>query len=296
MLMPALGALPPPLKAALWMGGTVLSFALMGVCGRELSGELNTFQILFWRSLVGGVAILPLLFHQGWGHVRTTRLGAQIIRNLFNFAGQYGWFYAVGVISLAEVFALEFTTPIWTALLAFLFLKESLTVSRLAAIALGFAGILLITRPGVEAIHPAAFAVLGAAVAYAVSYTMVKSLTATDSPLTILFYMTVVHLPIAFVFSLDGWIWPGSTTWPWIAMVGLSGLSAHYCMARAFQQADAMLVVPLDFLRLPLIAAVGFLFYNEALNPWVLSGAALVLAANFLNIRYAHRSEIGRRQ
>ena len=204
-----------------------------------------------------------------------------------SISGQYGWFYAVGVISLAEVFALEFTTPIWTALLAFLFLKERLTVPRVAAIVLGFVGILLITRPGVEVIHPAAFAVLGAAIAYAVSYTMVKSLTATESPLTILVYMTVVQLPLSLAFSVDGWIWPSSTMWPWIVAVGLSGLCAHYCMARAFQQADAMLVVPLDFLRLPLIAAVGFFYYGEALNPWVLGGAVLVFAANFLNIRYA---------
>jgi len=287
MLSDTLGALPPPIKAALWMGGTVLSFALMGVCGRELSAELNTFQTLFWRSLSGGVAILPMLFFQGWGHVRTERPGAQITRNLFNFLGQYGWFYAIGVISLAEVFALEFTTPIWTALLAFLFLKERLTVPRVAAIVLGFVGILLITRPGVEVIHPAAFAVLGAAIAYAVSYTMVKSLTKTESPLTILVYMTVVQLPISLAFSVDGWVWPSAPACPWIVVVGLSGLTAHYCMARAFQQADAMLVVPLDFLRLPLISAVGFVYYGEALNPWVLGGAALVFAANFLNIRYA---------
>jgi drug/metabolite transporter (DMT)-like permease len=259
----------------------------MGICGRELSSELNTFQTLFWRSLVGAVAVLPLLHYRGWGHVRTARPGLQLLRNLFNFAGQYGWFYAVGVISLAEVFALEFTTPLWTALLAFLFLKERLTLGRLAAILLGFAGILLITRPGVAAVDPAALAVLGAAVAYAVSYTMVKRLTETDSPLTILVYMGIVHTPIALAFSVDGWTWPSAGLWPWVILVGVSGLAAHYCMARAFQKADAMLVVPLDFLRLPLIAAVGYLVYDEALNPWVLGGAALVFAANFLNIRLA---------
>lgn len=269
------------------MIGTVFSFALMGVCGRELSADLNTFQILFWRSLAGGIALLPLLFHHGWRHARTSRPALQIARNLFNFAGQYGWFYAVGVISLAEVFALEFTTPLWTALLAFLFLKERLTWKRIAAIALGFVGILLITRPGIETIHPAAFAVLGAAIAYAISYTMVKSLTATDSPLTILVYMSLVHTPIALAFSIDGWVWPSAGAWPWIIMVGLTGLSAHYCIARAFQQADATLVVPLDFLRLPLIAVVGYLAYDEVLNPWVLGGAALVFTANFINIRLA---------
>jgi drug/metabolite transporter (DMT)-like permease len=259
----------------------------MGVCGRELSTELNTFQTVFWRGLVGGIAILPMLFHQGWSHTRTQRPAAHIIRNLFNFAGQYGWFYAIGIISLAEVFALEFTTPIWTALLAVLFLKERLNAPRIGAIALGFIGILLITRPGIQAIDPAGLAVLGAAVAYAASYIMVKSLTATDSPLTILVYMTVVHVPIAFVFSLSDWVWPSGESWLWILLVGLSGLSAHYCLARAFQKAEASLVVPLDFMRLPLIAVVGFFVYDEALNPWVLGGAVLVFAGNFLNIRYA---------
>jgi drug/metabolite transporter (DMT)-like permease len=285
--MAARGNIPPPVKASLWMAGTVLSFTLMGVCGRELSAELNTFQTLFWRSLVGGIAILPILYYHGWGHARTQRLGAQIFRNLAHFAGSYGWFYAIGVISLAEVFALEFTTPIWTALLAFLFLKERLSVARVAAIALGFAGILLITRPGVEAIHPAALAVLGAAFAYAVSYAVVKSLTATESPLTILVYMTALQLPVTLALSVDGWVWPSFAVLPWVVMIGLTSLSAHYCMARAFQQADAMLVVPLDFLRLPLIAVLGLLFYGEALNPWVLGGAALVFAANILNIRFA---------
>ena len=280
-------SLSPKYHAFLWMNGTVFSFAIMGVCGRELSFELNTFQTLFWRSLVGGIAILPMLFHQGWSHTRTQRPAAQIIRNLFNFAGQYGWFYAIGVISLAEVFALEFTAPIWTVLLAALFLKERLNAPRIGAIALGFIGILLITRPGIQALDPAGLSVLGAAFAYAVSYIMVKSLTETDSPLTILVYMTLVHLPMAFVFSLSDWVWPSGESWIWILLVGLSGLSAHYCMARAFQKAEASLVVPLDFLRLPLIAVVGFFVYDEALNPWVLGGALLVFAGNFINIRYA---------
>ena len=99
--------------------------------------------------------------------------------------------------------------------------------------------------------------------------------------------MTLVHVPIAFAFSIDGWVWPSGESWIWIVIVGLSGLSAHYCMARAFQMAEATLVVPLDFMRLPLIAVVGFLVYDEALNPWVLGGAGLVFAANFLNIRFA---------
>jgi drug/metabolite transporter (DMT)-like permease len=283
-------ARPSVAKAALWMSGTLLSFALMGVAGRELSGEFTTFQILFWRSLVGGLIVVALLGHQGWHHARTRRPVAQIARNLFHFAAAYGWFYGLGFISLAEVFALEFTTPIWTAILAVLFLKERITPLRAGAIALGFVGILLITRPGVQAIQPASLAVLGAALGYAISNVLVKSLSDTDSPLTIIFYMTVIQLPLGLGFSVADWVWPSAAAWPWLVVVGVTGLSAHYCMVRAFRHADASLVVPLDFLRLPLIAVLGFLAYGEAFDPWILGGAALVFCGTFLNLRFARRA------
>lgn len=280
---------PSVARAAFWMSGTVLSFALMGVAGRELSGEFTTFQILFWRSLVGSFIVVALLAHQGWHHALTRRPVAQVARNAIHFAAAYGWFYGLGFISLAEVFALEFTTPIWTAVLAALFLKERITPLRAGAIALGFVGILAITRPGLQAIHPASLAVLGAALGYAASNVLVKSLSATDSPLTIIFYMTLLQLPLGFGLSVADWVWPSAAAWPWLVVVGVTGLVAHYCLVRAFRHADTSLVVPLDFLRLPLIAVLGFLVYGEAFDPWILGGAALVFCGTFLNLRFARR-------
>ncbi len=275
----------PIAAAAAWMAGALLSFMAMAVGGRELADGLSTFQILFFRSLIGLVVIGLLLARAGWGQIRTGRLGLHILRNLAHFGGQFGWFLGLGYIPLAEVFAIEFTTPIWTAILAALLLHERVTGPRLAAIALGLAGLLLILRPGLQNVHPVALAVLAGAVGYALSHTLTRRLALHDTPLTILFYMTAIQLPLGLVLSLPGWRWPAAEHWPWLAVVGLTALSAHYCMARALALADATVVVPLDFLRLPLIAVVGALLYDEGLEPLVLAGAALMLLGNWVNLR-----------
>ena len=279
--------MPSPMRAVFWMCGALVSFMAMAVSGRELSVELNTFQILFFRSLIGLFVIAALLQHSGWAQVRTGNLGLQVIRNLVHFGGQYGWFYGVALIPLAQDFAIEFTTPIWTVILAAVILGERITPTRIAAVVLGFAGILLILRPGLEVVSVAALAVLAGAVGYATSHTLTKKLSATDSALAILFYMTVIQLPLGLLPSLTDWTVPSVALWPWVVVVGLTGLSAHYCMVRAFRHADAVVVVPMDFLRLPLIAFVGLLLYGEPLDPWVFLGAGIICVGIYLNMRKA---------
>ncbi|MCA9973847.1 MAG: DMT family transporter [Anaerolineales bacterium] len=277
-------------RAALWMGGALLSFMGLAIGGRELSAELGTFQILFFRSLIGLVVVGLLLARSGWRQVRTRRFGLHLLRNLAHYGGQYGWFYGLAFIPLAEVFAIEFTVPIWTAVLAPLLLGERLTRARGAAVALGIAGLLLILRPGAAVVNPAALAVLAAAVGYALSHTLTKKLSRTDTPLAILFYMTVIQLPLGLLPALAEWVRPSLALWPWLLAVGVTALTAHYCMARAFMLADATVVVPLDFLRLPLIAVVGMLFYQEPLDWLVLAGGAIMLAGNLLNLQAERRS------
>ena len=277
----------PAVRAALWMLGAVAALSTMAVSGRELSAELNTFQILFFRSVVGLAVISALLQRAGWSQIRTKVFGTHVWRNVSHYAGQFGWFYALGVIPLAEVFAIEFTTPIWTAMLASIVLRERMNRLRLAAVATGFAGVLVILRPGLSVVSVGALAVLGAAVAYAVSYVMTKKLSATESPLAILFYMTAIQLPLGLGAALFAWRWPPAWAWPWVAVVAVTALLAHYCITRAFRLADATVVVPLDFLRLPLIALIGWLVYAEPVNAWVLLGAAIVFVGVWLNVKSA---------
>ena len=267
------------------MSGTLVSFMAMAIGGRELSAQLSTFQILFFRSIIGLLIVGFLLWRGNWRQILTKHLRIHILRNISHFGGQFGWFYGIAFIPLAEVFALEFTVPVWTAVLATLLLREQITRARVAAIIFGVLGVFLILRPGLAVISPAALAVLGSAFCYALSHTLTRRLALVDTPLTILFYMTIIQLPLGFVTSIFDWTTPSLALLPWIIVVGVAALSGHYCMARALAIADAIVVVPLDFLRLPLIAAVGFLFYSESLDWFVLAGGIVMFTGNFLNIQ-----------
>ena len=267
------------------MSGTLISFMAMAIGGRELSAQLSTFQILFFRSVIGLLIVGFFLGCSNWQQILTKHLRVHVLRNVSHFGGQFGWFYGIAFIPLAEVFALEFTVPVWTAVLATLLLREQITRARVAAIIFGVLGVFLILRPGLAVISPAALAVLGSAFCYALSHTLTRRLALVDTPLTILFYMTVIQLPLGFVTSIFDWTTPSLAMLPWIIVVGVAALSGHYCMARALAIADAIVVVPMDFLRLPLIAAVGFLFYRESLDWFVLVGGVVMFTGNFLNIQ-----------
>lgn len=275
----------PALLAAFWMIGALFSFMAMAISGRELSAEYTTFQILFFRSVIGVLLIGFLVSRSGFAQLKTQRFSAHLLRNIAHFGGQYGWFYGLAFISLAEVIAIEFTTPVWTALFAFFLLGERLTLPRIIALVLGIGGLLLILRPGTGVLEPAAFAVLAGAVGYALSYIQTKSLSATDTPLCILFYMTLIQLPFGMVPALMDWKTPSLEMAPWIALVGVTAMSAHYCMTRALKLADATVVVPMDFMRLPLIMLVGYFLYQESVDWFVLAGAVLMFSGNLVNIR-----------
>jgi drug/metabolite transporter (DMT)-like permease len=190
--------------AVAWMSGTLLSFSLMAICARELSEEIVTSQILFFRSAIGLVCIfIILLVSKERIKIQTNRLGLHTLRNIFHFAGQYGWFLGIGLLPLAEVFALEFTVPIWTLIVASLTLGEKITARKITAIMLGTLGVVVILQPGFAIIDTASSIVLASAICYAVSHTATKSLSSSDSAISILFYMCLVQLPIGLFLSLS---------------------------------------------------------------------------------------------
>ena len=289
--MTAAPTLAPIVKVAFWMVGTFVSLISIAIAGREASTEITIFQLLFWRGLVGlGIILLLLRFTGGWHRVRTQKLPIHAARNVVHLGAQYGWFFAVAYIPLAEVFALEFTTPIWTLILAALILGEKITVVRVTAVILGFAGVLIILRPGLSPVGIPQVAALLSALGFAFStYVMTRRLMRTDTPLTMLFWMVLIQTPLALLAGLDAWVWPTGWTWGWIALVGVGSLTAHYCMARALSLADANVVVPMDFFRMPLAAIVGWLAYAEIVDIWVLVGAAIIFGGNYLNVRAENR-------
>lgn len=252
----------------------MLSVCVMAIGARELSEHLQTPQILFIRSALGLLIISLLMTRKpGVALFKTQRLKLHTVRNLFHFAGQYGWFLGIGLLPLSEVFALEFTVPIWTVIIATLYLKEAITVNKVCALLLGAAGVLVILEVGLEAVQPIALVVLLAALCYSASHVATKSLADTEDPLTVLFYM-----------CLNSWITPALTLWFWLFLVSVMALTGHYCIAQAMRSADAGVVVTLDFLRLPLIALIGVVAYAEPFEISLLFGAGLMLLGNLINI------------
>ncbi|MXQ07104.1 EamA family transporter [Alphaproteobacteria bacterium GH1-50] len=282
-----------PLQAALWMIGAILSFSSMAVAGRAVADVLDTFELMMYRSLIGFAIILALGAGLGlFRDVRRDRLGLHLLRNISHFTGQNLWFYALSLITLAQLFALEFTSPIWVMILATLFLGERLTRARLAALVLGFLGALIVARPGAGGDEFGLLIAAVAAIFFAGSIVSTKSLTRTETTYGILFWLTAMQSVMGLVASgWDGDITvPPLALWPWVALVGCAGLLAHTCLTKALSLAPATVVVPMDFLRLPAIAVVGMLLYSEPLDALVLLGAALIFAGNYLNILSESRS------
>ncbi len=270
------------------MAGWLTATLAMTVAGRELSSALPVVVILFFRSVFATVVLSAIVFGlKGGRPARTKRLPLHIVRNLFHYSAQFCWFWALALIPMAQVVAIEFTMPIWTAILAAIFLGEVLNQRRLTAIALGFIGVLLIVRPGVDAANIGQLVALTAALGFGCSVTMTKSLTRTDSPLTVIFYMFLIQIFIGAIPTYLQWQWPHGHQWPWIVVVALCGTFSHFCLTKAMSLADATMVVPMDFLRVPLTALAGLVLYGEAISGWVIAGAGLILAGNLLNLARA---------
>ncbi|MBV9557104.1 MAG: DMT family transporter [Pseudolabrys sp.] len=271
------------------MVGALLSFSVMAVSIRVLATHgYSIFEILAVRSatalvLLGGVlALSPQLRHE----VRPRRMKLQLFRNGLHYAGQYLWALGLTMLPLATVFSLEFTMPAWTALLAAWILKEKMTTSRLGVVVLVLMDVLVILRPGLATINPGAFLVLAAAFCYAITMITTKQLTATESTFCIIFWMAVIQFPLSLAGSSPSALlhFQAADIVPMLG-VGIAGTTSHYCLSNAFRSGDATLVVPLDFMRIPLIAVVGWAFYNESLDIFVLVGALIIIAGVLWNLR-----------
>lgn len=272
----------------MWMTGALLSFCVMAVSVRTLAAELSIFEILAIRSTFGIAVLCTILAFRPALRlsIGRQRLGWHLLRNSAHYAGQYMWALSLTLLPLATVFALEFTMPAWTVIMATLVLGERMTPSRVGAVVLGLVGVLIILRPGIAAFHPPALLVLAAAFTYAVTMITTKFLTRTESTFAIIFWMNLMQLPMSLAgSSLD---FPlhltGSDILP-ILGIGISGVSSHYCLSNAFRYGDASVVVPLDFLRIPLIACVGWWFYGEPLDVFVFAGALTIIAGVIWNLR-----------
>ncbi|MFQ3210880.1 MAG: drug/metabolite transporter (DMT)-like permease [Candidatus Paceibacteria bacterium] len=272
------------MRTVLWMLGAIASFCLMAIAARELDGQIDKFELLAIRSMVGFVLLViimnvikrpTLMFSQ--------RTKTHFWRNLFHFIGQFSWLVGIGLLPLAEVFAIEFTVPLWVLIIAAIFLGEVITRRKFASVTLGLIGVVVIVKPGIQILDVGGLVMIIASLCFAITFILSKSLLTTEHPLTLVFYMTLIQLPLGALMAGADWTMPEPWMWPWVMAVALTGLSAHYCMFRAMQLADVSVVITLDFLRLPIIATIGMLLYGEPVEVSVIFGGVIMLLANLVN-------------
>jgi drug/metabolite transporter (DMT)-like permease len=275
-------------RVVLWMSGALLLFSAMAVSVRVLAATLGVMEILALRAGLGLMVMAPLAALRAdlRATINCRHLPLQLLRNTVHLGASYLWATSLLLIPLATAFALEFTTPAWTLLLAAPVLGERLTASRIGAVVFGLLGVLVILRPGLATFQPGALLTLVAAFGLAIALIATKKLTRTESTFAIVFWMMLIQLPLAlagsdplFVTKLN----QGQV--PAVIGIGVPGLLSHYCLTNAFRAGDAGVVVPLDFMRIPLIAVIGWWLYGERLDVFVFLGAGLIITGVLWNLR-----------
>lgn len=272
------------------MAGWLTCMAVMAVAGRETTQALSVFQVMELRSVLGFLMLLPLIVRNGGvTAMRTAHPWRHALRNVAHYGAQCGWLLALTLIPIAQVVSIEFTMPIWTAIMAVTFLGERMGLWKNLSVALGLVGVAIIVRPFGEDVGVGQLIALAASVGFATSVIMLKALTRTDRVIVILFWMVATQSVFGLVPAILFWQWPTATVWGWLAVVAFCGTYSHYCMARALLHADATVVIPMDFLRVPLAALAGWAFYAERVDLMTALGAGLILTGNLLNLKAANR-------
>ena len=276
-----LGQLPGPVRGVLWMMLSSLFYALIYVVVRGLADGFAVNQIVFFRAVLGSAFMLPWLFSSGLGALRTSRMPLYLWRMLFSYIGAVAWMYGIAGMPLADANALMFTMPLFTVVLAAIWLAERPGLHRIAATVVGFAGALIILRPGMIEISTAALATLFAAAMFSAALIGSKLLTATESPNAMVFYLYTLMIPPAAIGAAFDWTNPGVTDIPLLLALGVCTVGAQQCQTRAFRAAPASLVVIVNYIQLPLIALFGWLVFSQTSDIWTWTGAVVICASTY---------------
>lgn len=279
------------IKGSLWMIGGVFCLTSMAIAGKEISLQIDTFEILFFRSVIGVCIILFFLVKKNLlREINLKQIRTHLKRNLAHFIGQNLWLYALASITLAEVTSLEFTMPIWIVFFSYLMLNEKLDKYKIISVCIGFIGVLITVRPDIETLNLGLIAAAISAIVFALTNIYTRKLTRTESTLTILFFLTSMQLLFGLITSLlDGQLdIPTNENIFWIVTIGFAGLGAHYCITTALSLAPPTVVAPIDLLRLPIVVLIGVFFYSEQGDIFIYFGASLIIFANWLNLKKAN--------
>ena len=283
-------AMPPSVRAALWMLLAGFSYVITAALARHLAGAYSVFEVVFLRCTISLLILSPMMMRIGLVNLKSPQFGLHCFRTILAYTGMVMWFYAVTVVPVADFFALLFTTPLFTIALAVLFLNEKAGAGALIATLVGFAGILVILRPGLIEVSVGALIALGAAATFAGVNTVIKILSRRDSATIIVVYVNLMIMPLALVPALFDWRTPTLVDMPAIVGIAVFGTLAQFSVARSIGGADARVVQPVNFLRLPIAAAVGYIFFGELSDIWTWIGAVIIFGSSYYIIQREARS------
>lgn len=280
-------------QGALWMSASAAFFAVMINLVRYLTDQLDPLQVVFFRNAFGLAALLPWLLRQGTKAMHTQHLRLHILRASIGLTAMVLWFTTLSIMPLAEATALSFTAPIFTSILAVLFLGEIMRRHRWAALALGFLGALTIVRPGIAVLDPAALLAIVTALVWGSGTVLVKYMSRTETTSAMVTYMPLILTPISLIPAVWVWHWPTPELWAIALLFGTVGTLGHVCLTRALTAADATSVIPFDYLRLPFVAIIAYLLFGEIADLWVWLGGALIATGALYNARQESRAATG---
>lgn len=273
-------AIPAPVRGAIWAMVAAFSFACGAALIRHVSQTYHPFEVAFFRNVFGLMFMLPWLLRSGLGALKTKRIGMLTLRAIVALGAMLSWFSALSLMPLGEAIALNFVTPIFATILAALILHEIVRLRRWTAVAIGFLGMLIILRPGVAVIDPAAFLVLLTAACFAASSIIVKILSRTESPNAIVTWMVIYLVPISLIPALFVWETPSLEMMPWLVAVGAATTMGHVGLTRAYNASDASYVQPFQYSMLPFAAVIGYFAFAEVPDLWTWIGAGIIAASS----------------
>lgn len=283
VLKAGFGRLPLALRVAFWMTAAALGYACMLAVVKHLSAGMNIYVVIFWRYLLALLIFVPWAIRARGSRLKTGRLGLHIVRSVLMVIHGGALMVAVLAIPLAEATSLIFTIPLFATVLAAILLREAVGLRSWAVLAVGFAGVLVILRPGMQAFDPAAGLVLVSAITGAGVVVIGKYLLRSDSVELTVFLLMLFSVPCALIPAVVFWQWPTLEQVPWLIALGLIANVYMYGMTRALNIAETAQVMALDFLRMPFSALTGFLFFAEVIDPWAWLGAAIIFGSTIYN-------------
>lgn len=280
----AYSALPAATRGVILMFLCAMGYAFTFVTVRQLSASYSVYELVLFRTAIGTAVQLPWLLRVGIGALRTSRWKLYGLRAFLVYSGNLSWFYALSHMPLADATALSFLSPLISAIVLAVWLREKLHGSRIAALLLGLAGALVIIRPGFAEIGLATVAMIYTACAYGAAIAFTRGLTLTEDPNAVVFYMFAINVPIAFGPAMAHWTMPVLGDAGWIAAFALLSFLSQVFMTKSLALAEAAVVMPSFYLQLPLVALLGFVVFAQMPDLWLIPGGLLIVGGSYYSV------------